>query len=49
MKLLNEKAIIKTTATEEVGGDIACVIACGSICYLTAGTGTAIAAAAYMA
>lgn len=45
MEVLNQNAI-EINETEEVGGAIACIMACGGVCLLTGTVGAAFATAA---
>jgi len=47
MEVLNKKNVNVISESEEVGGWVACVGACGTICFASGGVGTEIAAAAY--
>lgn len=40
MELLNEAAVSTEINDEEVGGDVACLLGCGSLCLIGIGTGT---------
>lgn len=48
MTLLNENSINSVAEGNEVGGLLACILGCGSLCLLTGGMGTEIMAAAYL-
>ncbi|WP_193323649.1 hypothetical protein [Bacillus paralicheniformis] len=47
MEVLNKQNVNITSEAEEVGGWIACVGACGTVCLVSGGVGTEFATASY--